>query len=209
MCVYFGSIKTINLLLIPLFPHLCYTVVVYLRIPSLLESTWYLPTSERLDVGIVAAYIYYGKKSSKWFYNSAPMEEQYYLQSLTCLARVHIKYTSSHGYAAYYFISTVFLINKYVCRIGGHVDLDWYLDLKREGSAPTGGFGLGFERLIQENNKFSNGTTDLELLLILISRLQSFFLLTFLTEICYQWLVGVENIRDTIPFHRSPHSCIM
>jgi hypothetical protein len=43
----------------------------------------------------------------------------------------------------------------HVSRIGGHVDLDWYLDLKREGSAPTGGFGLGFERLIQENNKFS------------------------------------------------------
>jgi len=41
-------------------------------------------------------------------------------------------------------------------RIGGHLDLDWYLDLKREGSAPTGGFGLGFERLIQENNKPAN-----------------------------------------------------
>jgi hypothetical protein len=46
------------------------------------------------------------KKSSKWFYNSAPKVEQYYLQSLTCLARVHIKYTSSHGYAVYNFIST-------------------------------------------------------------------------------------------------------
>ncbi len=60
----------------------------------------------------------------------------------------------------------------HVCRIGGHVDLDWYLDLKREGSAPTGGFGLGFERLIQENNKFSNRTTDLKL--SLISHLQCF-----------------------------------
>ncbi len=61
----------------------------------------------------------------------------------------------------------------HVCRIGGHVDLDWYLDLKREGSAPTGGFGLGFERLIQENNKFSNWITDLKL--SLISHLQSFY----------------------------------
>jgi hypothetical protein len=65
-----------------------------------------------------------------------------------------------------------------VCRIGGHVDLDWYLDLKREGSAPTGGFGLGFERLIQENNKFSNLITVLHIL-PLISHLQSFFSLTF------------------------------
>ena len=40
----------------------------------------------------------------------------------------------------------------YICRLGcagGGGDLDWYLDLKGEGSAPTGGFGLGFERLIQ------------------------------------------------------------
>ncbi len=36
------------------------------------------------------------KKSSKWFQNSAPKVEQYYLQSLTCLARVHIKYTSPY-----------------------------------------------------------------------------------------------------------------
>jgi hypothetical protein len=32
------------------------------------------------------------KKSSKWFYNSAPKVEQYYFQSLTSLACVHIKY---------------------------------------------------------------------------------------------------------------------
>jgi len=48
--------------------------------------------------------------------------------------------------------------------------LDWYIDLRRKGSAPTAGFGLGFERLIQ-------------------------------------WLVGVENIKDTIPFYRSSHDC--
>jgi hypothetical protein len=47
------------------------------------------------------------KKSSKWFYTSAPKVEQYYLQSLTRLARVLIKNISADGYAAYYFISTV------------------------------------------------------------------------------------------------------
>ena len=50
--------------------------------------------------------------------------------------------------------------------------LEWYSEMRKLGSAPTGGFGLGFERMIQ-------------------------------------FLVGVENIKDTIPFHRSPHSCIL
>ena len=56
-------------------------------------------------------------------------------------------------------------------RLGGlgH-GLEWYLDLRRQGAANTGGFGLGFERMIQ-------------------------------------LLAGVENIKDTIPFHRAPHSC--
>jgi hypothetical protein len=65
---------------------------------------------------IVSAYIYYcivrygimarllcteicgehAKKSSKWFYNSAPKVEQYYLQSLTCL-------TSSCAHQIYFF----------------------------------------------------------------------------------------------------------
>ncbi|CAI2717753.1 asparagine--tRNA ligase [Nitrospina watsonii] len=43
----------------------------------------------------------------------------------------------------------------------------WYLDLRRFGSAPHSGFGLGFERLVQ-------------------------------------FVSGVENIRDVIPFPRTP-----
>ena len=46
-------------------------------------------------------------------------------------------------------------------------DYDWYLDLRRFGSAPHSGFGLGFERLVQ-------------------------------------FVTGVENIRDVIPFPRTP-----
>jgi len=43
----------------------------------------------------------------------------------------------------------------------------WYTDLRRFGSTPHGGFGLGFERMLM-------------------------------------WLTGVKNIRDTIPFPRTP-----
>ena len=43
----------------------------------------------------------------------------------------------------------------------------WYLDLRRFGSAPHSGFGLGFERLVQ-------------------------------------FVTGMENIRDVIPFPRTP-----
>ncbi|MDD4036149.1 MAG: asparagine--tRNA ligase [Bacilli bacterium] len=46
-------------------------------------------------------------------------------------------------------------------------DYGWYLDLRRYGSVPHGGFGIGFERLIM-------------------------------------YMSGVENIRDTIPFPRTP-----
>ncbi|KAK1306605.1 hypothetical protein QJS10_CPA10g00886 [Acorus calamus] len=45
----------------------------------------------------------------------------------------------------------------------------WYLDLRRFGSVPHAGFGLGFERLVQ-------------------------------------FATGIENIRDVIPFPRSPGS---
>jgi len=43
----------------------------------------------------------------------------------------------------------------------------WYLDLRRYGSVPHAGFGLGFERLIQ-------------------------------------FITGMGNIRDVIPFPRTP-----
>ncbi|XP_059078591.1 probable asparagine--tRNA ligase, mitochondrial [Tigriopus californicus] len=50
--------------------------------------------------------------------------------------------------------------------------LKWYLAMRRYGSAPTGGFGLGFERWVQ-------------------------------------FLLGVQNIKDTLPFPRSPHYSLL
>lgn len=47
---------------------------------------------------------------------------------------------------------------------------DWYLDLRKYGSVPHAGFGLGFERLVM-------------------------------------FVTGVANIRDVIPFPRTPGSC--
>jgi asparaginyl-tRNA synthetase len=46
-------------------------------------------------------------------------------------------------------------------------DYWWYLDLRRFGTVPHAGFGLGFERLLM-------------------------------------FLTGVSNIRDVIPFSRTP-----
>jgi asparaginyl-tRNA synthetase len=48
---------------------------------------------------------------------------------------------------------------------------DWYLDLRRYGSVPHAGFGLGFERLVQ-------------------------------------FVTGMANIRDVIPFPRTPKSAL-
>ena len=46
----------------------------------------------------------------------------------------------------------------------------WYLDLRRFGTVPHAGFGLGFERLVQ-------------------------------------FCTGMQNIRDAIPFPRTPGVC--
>ncbi len=45
----------------------------------------------------------------------------------------------------------------------------WYLDLRRFGSVPHAGFGMGFERLVM-------------------------------------MLTGISNIRDVLPFPRTPGS---
>lgn len=49
-------------------------------------------------------------------------------------------------------------------------DYSWYLDLRRYGSVPHSGFGVGFERLVM-------------------------------------YITGMENIRDVIPFPRTPKNC--
>lgn len=54
-----------------------------------------------------------------------------------------------------------------------HVDEDelwWYLELRKYGSTPHSGYGIGFERMLM-------------------------------------YLTGVENIRDVIPFPRTPKHC--
>ena len=48
-------------------------------------------------------------------------------------------------------------------------DYDWYFDLRRYGTVPHSGFGLGFERLLM-------------------------------------YLTGLTNIRDVLPFPRTPGS---
>ena len=49
-------------------------------------------------------------------------------------------------------------------------DYWWYIDLRRYGSVPHSGFGIGFERLIM-------------------------------------YVTGMENIRDVLPFYRTPNNC--
>jgi len=51
--------------------------------------------------------------------------------------------------------------------LSGH--LEWYRDLRRFGTVPHAGFGLGFERLLN-------------------------------------YITGMENVRDAIPFPRVPNS---
>ncbi|KAJ9595835.1 hypothetical protein L9F63_012990, partial [Diploptera punctata] len=48
--------------------------------------------------------------------------------------------------------------------------LNWYLELRKYGNVPSGGFGMGFERFLQ-------------------------------------LVLGIPNIKDTIPFPRWPHNC--
>lgn len=50
--------------------------------------------------------------------------------------------------------------------------LNWYLDLRRFGGPPTGGFGMGVERLIS-------------------------------------YLLKIPNVKDIVPFPRTPHHCPM
>ena len=49
-------------------------------------------------------------------------------------------------------------------------ELAWYLDLRKYGSTPHAGYGLGFDRMLM-------------------------------------YVTGIENIRDTLPFPRTPKNC--
>ncbi|XP_013380126.1 probable asparagine--tRNA ligase, mitochondrial [Lingula anatina] len=62
------------------------------------------------------------------------------------------------------------ILREKINKLGLEADLMWYLDLRRFGSAPHGGFGMGFERYLQ-------------------------------------YVLGLQNIRDTIPFPRTVRSC--
>ncbi|NWZ49998.1 SYNM protein, partial [Haliaeetus albicilla] len=57
-------------------------------------------------------------------------------------------------------------------RLGLTDAYQWYLDLRKFGSVPHGGFGMGFERYLQ-------------------------------------YILGVESIKDVIPFPRFSHSCLL
>jgi asparaginyl-tRNA synthetase len=54
--------------------------------------------------------------------------------------------------------------------VGTPEDYWWYLELRKYGSVPHAGFGVGFERLIM-------------------------------------YVTGMENIRDVLPFPRTPKNC--
>jgi len=49
-------------------------------------------------------------------------------------------------------------------------DYSWYLDLRKYGSCPHAGFGMGFERMLM-------------------------------------FVTGMKNIRDVLPFPRTPGNC--
>ncbi|KAM9659209.1 asparaginyl-tRNA synthetase isoform 5-T5 [Trichechus inunguis] len=63
-------------------------------------------------------------------------------------------------------------LEQQLARLGLTEAYQWYLDLRRFGSVPHGGFGMGFERYLQ----------------------------------C---ILGVDNIKDVIPFPRFTHSCLL
>lgn len=64
------------------------------------------------------------------------------------------------------------LLQSRLDRAGMTDTYQWYLELRQFGSAPHGGFGMGFERYLQ----------------------------------C---ILGVDNIKDVIPFPRFSHSCLL
>ncbi|XP_061263662.1 probable asparagine--tRNA ligase, mitochondrial isoform X1 [Bos javanicus] len=64
------------------------------------------------------------------------------------------------------------LLEQRLARLGLTEAYQWYLDLRRFGSVPHGGFGMGFERYLQ----------------------------------C---ILGIDNIKDVIPFPRFTHSCLL
>jgi asparaginyl-tRNA synthetase len=59
------------------------------------------------------------------------------------------------------------VLNRRMAEQGLGDDLWWYRDLRRYGTVPHAGFGLGFERLLN-------------------------------------YVTGMENVRDAIPFPRTP-----
>jgi asparaginyl-tRNA synthetase len=54
--------------------------------------------------------------------------------------------------------------------VGTPEDYRWYLELRKYGTVPHAGFGVGFERLLM-------------------------------------YITGIENIRDVLPFPRTPKNC--
>ncbi|XP_061199272.1 probable asparagine--tRNA ligase, mitochondrial isoform X3 [Neopsephotus bourkii] len=64
------------------------------------------------------------------------------------------------------------LLESRLQRLGLADTYQWYLDLRKFGSVPHGGFGMGFERYLQ-------------------------------------YILGVDNIKDVIPFPRFSHSCLL